>query len=403
MKGLRSSCATVLILTLVLFLPQSANAITATAQQKNVILQITTTCENSDTKLAFNYAENIGDGRGITFGCIGFTTGTYDGNMLIKHYTKLNPNNTLAKYIPALDKIDKESHPNGLNGNTKGLENFIKDVKACTDPLFKQAQIDLLNELYWNPALNLANSIGVKNQLTLAFIYDMCVNHGEDGARSLVNKAKSKVGGTPKDGVNENTFLSALFDYRTTYIQQDWAGGVDRVNGFRKLLNANNLNLTPPFKFTVYGDTFTIDGNIGYDVNSSQNNNNNSNQNNNNNSNQNNSNNNSNQNNNNNSNQNNNNNSSQNNSNNNSNKNNNNNSKKDNDNKGNIKYQGNNYNKGNIKYQYNYYNKGNIKYQANNYNKGSIKCSGYSINSKGPQLKGYELKYSCVPICAKGR
>jgi chitosanase len=92
MKGLRSSCATVLILTLVLFLPQSANAITATAQQKNVILQITTTCENSDTKLAFNYAENIGDGRGITFGCIGFTTGTYDGNMLIKHYTKLNPN-----------------------------------------------------------------------------------------------------------------------------------------------------------------------------------------------------------------------------------------------------------------------------------------------------------------------
>lgn len=361
MSGLKRSCAVtgVLLLTLFMFLPQGTNAITASSQQKNVILQLTTTCENSDTKLAFNYAENIGDGRGITFGCIGFTTGTYDGNMLIKHYTKLNPNNTLAKYIPALDKIDKESHPNGLNGNTKGLENFIKDVKACTDPLFKQAQIDLLNELYWNPALNLANSIGVKNQLTLAFIYDMCVNHGEDGARSLVNKAKSKVGGTPKDGVNENTFLSALFDYRTTYIQQDWAGGVDRVNGFRKLLNANNLNLTPPFKFTVYGDTFTIDGNIGYDVNSSQNNSNN--------------------------------NSNQNNNKNNSNKNNSNNSKKDNDNKGNIKYQGNNYNKGNIKYQY------------NNYNKGNIKCSGYSINSKGTQLKGYELKYSCVPIYAKGR
>lgn len=380
MNGLKKSCAVaaVLLLTLFMFLPQSVYAITASSQQKNVILQLTTTCENSQTKLAFNYAENIGDGRGITFGCIGFTTGTYDGNMLIKHYTELNPNNTLAKYIPALDKIDKEKHTSdGLNSNTKGLEGFIKDIQSCNDPLFKQAQIDLLNELYWNPALNLANSIGVKNQLTLAFIYDMCINHGEDGARSLVNKAKSKVGGTPKDGVNENTFLSALMDYRYTYIQQDWAEGVDRVNAFRKLLNANNLTLTPPFKFTVYGDTFTIDGNIGYDANSSQNNSNNSNQNNNNNSNQNNSN--------------------------NSNKNNNNNSKKDNDNKGNIKYQGNNYNKGNIKYEYNYYNLGNIKYQANNYNKGSIKCTGYSIKSKGTQLKGYELKYSCVPIYAKGR
>jgi len=75
-----------------------------------VCLQLTTACENSSGTFDYNYAENIGDGRGITFGAIGFTTGTYDGNELIKYYTQLNPNNSLAKYIPALDKIDSGKH-----------------------------------------------------------------------------------------------------------------------------------------------------------------------------------------------------------------------------------------------------------------------------------------------------
>ena len=59
-------------------LVQPALAIDTTA--KNATLQMTTTLENSDTQLQFNYAENINDGRGITFGIIGFCTGTYDGN-----------------------------------------------------------------------------------------------------------------------------------------------------------------------------------------------------------------------------------------------------------------------------------------------------------------------------------
>ena len=64
------------------------------------------TCENNQVTPYWNYAENIKDGRGVTFGFIGFTTGTYDGNILIKHYTTMNPNNVLAKYIPALNVID---------------------------------------------------------------------------------------------------------------------------------------------------------------------------------------------------------------------------------------------------------------------------------------------------------
>jgi chitosanase len=228
-------------------------------------LQMTTACENSTTKLQYNYAENIGDGRGVTFGFVGFCTGTYDGNMLIKYYTKLNPSNTLAKYIPALDAIDRGSHSqNGGDSNpsTAGLDGFVKDVNNCTDPLFKQAQIYMADQLYWNPAVKIADSIGAKNPLTQAFIYDMCVNHGEDGAQDFINKAKNALGGTPATGIDENTFLSKVMDLRYSYLKTEDSAGSDRVNAFRRILTAGNVGLSVPFSFTVYGDAFTIDGAI---------------------------------------------------------------------------------------------------------------------------------------------
>jgi len=219
---------------------------------------MTATLENSTTQLQFNYAENLGDGRGITFGCIGFCTGTYDGNILIKHYTELNPDNTLAKYIPALDKIDSGSHDAAdWDGkpSVEGLSGFIQDVNACDDPLFKKAQMDKLDELYYDPAMEIANSIGVKNALTKAFIYDMCVRHGTDGAEDII-----KAAGTLSN--DENTFLLKLISLRDAELKREGLGDVDRDQGFKNVLNSGNVNLKTPFTFVAYGDDFTIDGNL---------------------------------------------------------------------------------------------------------------------------------------------
>jgi uncharacterized membrane protein len=232
-----------------------------TSNMKNVILQMTTTLENSDTQLHFNYAENIGDGRGITFGCIGFCTGTYDGNILIKHYTELNPDNVLAKYIPALDKIDAGSHyaaDGDGNPSVEGLSGFIQDVNSCDDPLFKKSQMDKLDELYYNPAMEIADSIGAKNALTKAFIYDMCIRHGVDGAKSIIKNA----GTTPKQGADENTYLQKLLSLRDVKLKQEGAGDVNRNQGYKNVLNSGNIDLKTPFTFVAYGDYFTIDGKL---------------------------------------------------------------------------------------------------------------------------------------------
>jgi chitosanase len=233
------------------------------SELKKTCLQLTTACENSSTTFNYNYAENIGDGRGITFGIVGFTTGTYDGNELIKYYTKLNPNNNLAKYIPALDRIDSGNHDaDDRNADVTGLENFINDIKACDDPLFKQAQLYELNIHYWNPAVKIANSIGAKNNLTMAFIYDMCVNHGADGAQDFINEVKEDIKGTPATGIDEDEFLSWLMEYRYDYLKKDDPDGAKRVKAYEKLLNDGNVDLILPFEFTVYSDTYKIDGNV---------------------------------------------------------------------------------------------------------------------------------------------
>lgn len=232
---------------------------------KAVALQLTTANENSTTTFQYNYAEYLGDGRGITFGIVGFTTGTYDGNDLIKHYTELNPENSLAKYIPALDALDRLPHT-GNDGDsidsTEGLEGFIGDIRSNTDPLFRQAQIDKMNASYWIPSVQSFNDIGAKDPLTQAFLYDMTVNHGQAGAKMLIDRAGAELGGTIATGIDEGDYLTRLMDLRYRYLTSRNNPGADRVNAYRRLWTEGNRDLMPPFRFTVYGDEFLIDGNV---------------------------------------------------------------------------------------------------------------------------------------------
>ena len=232
---------------------------------KAVALQLTTANENSTTVFQYNYAEYLGDGRGITFGIVGFTTGTYDGNVLIKYYTKLNPQNSLSKYIPALDAIDGLPHTGNdgdSNDTTEGLDGFIEDVQSNTDPLFRQAQIDKMNDHYWMPAVKLFDELGAKYPLTQAFLYDMTVNHGKIGAKRMIDRTNIDLGGSPATGVDETDYLSKLMDTRYSYLVSTSNPGSDRVNAYRRILEEGNVELETPIDYSVYGDEFLIDGDV---------------------------------------------------------------------------------------------------------------------------------------------
>ena len=72
-------------------------------------------------------------------------------------YTKLNPTNILAQYIPRLIEV------NG-HGTTSGLSpQFEKDVAAAVaDVKWRQAQDQLNDRDYFNPSQDYAKQIGAR-------------------------------------------------------------------------------------------------------------------------------------------------------------------------------------------------------------------------------------------------
>src|SRR4051794_39465098 len=94
----------------------SASVVTAKASapdltnphEKDIAMQLVSSAENStlNWKAQYAYIEDIHDGRGYTAGIIGFCSGTHDMLEMIQHYIALKPGNILAKYLPALKKVD---------------------------------------------------------------------------------------------------------------------------------------------------------------------------------------------------------------------------------------------------------------------------------------------------------
>lgn len=236
-----------------------SDSISPDKHKKSVMLSLVAIAENSQTTLAFSYAENINDGRGITFGIIGFTTGTSDGNEWLHHYTQLNPTNRLTKYIPALVAIDSSPHPNGMSDDISGLSGFVDDFRASlNDAFFRESQLEKMDELYWNPSLSRARSLGIHNFITLAQIFDASIQMGEDGMEDVVAATNSSLGGSPKDGIDEISWLTKFLDIRANL--PAWIDTRDRVDMYSRIVKNGNYSLATPFDVTCYGDRFTVTG-----------------------------------------------------------------------------------------------------------------------------------------------
>lgn len=228
--------------------------------KKDIAMQIVSSAENSslDWKSQYAYIEDIGDGRGYTAGIIGFCTGCGDLLELVQYYTKLNPNNVLAKYIPALQKIGS------WNATHAGLDpTFTGDwKKAATDPKFQQAQNDERDRVYFNPSVSQAKADGLR-ALGQFIYYDAIVMHGP-GSDSVsfggIRATAMRKAKTPAQGGDEATYLNAFLDARKAAMMTEEAhSDTTRVDTAQRVfLQAGNFNLNTPLNWKVYGDSFSI-------------------------------------------------------------------------------------------------------------------------------------------------
>lgn len=216
--------------------------------KKDIAMQIVSSAENSSLnwKAQYKYIEDIDDGRGYTGGIIGFCSGTHDMLELVQYYTDIKPGNVLAKYLPALKKVDGSDSHSGLDPN------FTKDwVKAASDADFKKAQDHERDRVYFNPAVNQGKSDGV-GVLGQFIYYDAIVMHGDGGDstsfRNIRKRALSKAK-PPAQGGNETTWLNAFLDARVWAMKQEEAhSDTSRVDTAQRVwVKKGNLNLNTPW------------------------------------------------------------------------------------------------------------------------------------------------------------
>ncbi|WP_380284242.1 chitosanase [Kitasatospora purpeofusca] len=227
--------------------------------KKDIAMQLVSSAENSslDWKAQYKYIEDINDGRGYTAGIIGFCSGTGDMLELVEHYGDLKPGNILAKYLPALRKVNGTDSHAGLGSA------FEKDwATAAKDTVFQQAQNDERDRVYFNPSVKQAKADGLRALGQFAY-YDAIVMHGPGtGADSFggIRSAAMKKARTPAQGGDEATYLKAFLDARKAVMKQEEAhADTSRVDTEQLVfLNAGNFDLNPPLKWKVYGDSYTI-------------------------------------------------------------------------------------------------------------------------------------------------
>lgn len=227
--------------------------------KKEIAMQLVSSAENSslDWKAQYPYIEDIGDGRGYTAGIIGFCSGTGDMLDLVELYTARVPGNVLARYLPALRRVDGTDSHEGLDPGFPGDWR-----RAARDREFQRAQNDERDRVYFDPAVRQgkADGLGVLGQFAY---YDALVMHGDGTDRTSfrsIRKRALRRAQPPAQGGDEVTYLDAFLDARVWAMKQEEAhSDTSRVDTAQRVfLREGNLNLDTPLDWKVYGDSYHI-------------------------------------------------------------------------------------------------------------------------------------------------
>ena len=198
----------------------------------------------------FGYVEDLGDGRGFTLTQYGFVTNELEAGWIIERYTELAAANSLTPYLPALPPNDHGTDSTKL----VGLPDAWREELA-RGPELEQACEEIADRLYFNPAMEAADDIGVTLPVGRLIFYDTILQHGggddPDSFGAITERARSATA-MPKDG-SETGFLRAFLNVRRNVLSNPanaetadvWRQSVDRVEALFGLLE-NNPGLEPP-------------------------------------------------------------------------------------------------------------------------------------------------------------
>jgi chitosanase len=230
----------------------------AAPDKKELAQRLVASADNAtlDWRSLYGSIEDLGDGQGYTAGIAGFCTGTHDLLTLVERYTDDHPDNGLARYLPALRKVDGTDSHEGLDPGFTAAWQAEAEV-----PAFRKAQEEERDRVYFEPAVRLAKLDGL-SALGQFLYYDAIIFHGPDtdanGFYGLREQAMKRAK-TPAAGGDEEEFLDAFLDVRRAALRVGPDGDTSRVDtAQRRFLDAGNLALDTPLTWRVYGDTYQV-------------------------------------------------------------------------------------------------------------------------------------------------
>jgi hypothetical protein len=177
---------------------------------------------DADNEPIWAYAEDIGDGRGVTIGLYGATTGQgyVDADVIWNNYGN-KPSAT----------------------STSGIISFVKSI--ANDPKFQKAMFDAYISTYWTPTWNLLAPLGYTSALTFGAVLDTSMNAGmEDdnskhwGSTHVVQQA-IKTQTSP----GEAGFLTAFLALRKQYPTANSGDIPQRIQAWSYLLQDNQWSM----------------------------------------------------------------------------------------------------------------------------------------------------------------
>jgi chitosanase len=231
----------------------------ASPPEKEIAMELVSSAENSTLhwRTEFSYIEDIGDGRGYTAGLIGFCSGTGDMLQLVRSYAAAEPGDPLARFLPALRRVDGSASHAGL-----GPPFVSAWRRAAEDPVFRRLQLRELDRVYFDPAVSRAKADGL-GTLGQFIYYDAIVMHGPgqsaDSFGGIRRRAIERTP-TPAEGGSQITYLNAFLDVRRAQMKTESKhGDTSRIDDEqRRFLREGNLALRPPLVWHTYGDRYEI-------------------------------------------------------------------------------------------------------------------------------------------------
>jgi chitosanase len=222
--------------------------------------------EYSSPSAHYDRCSDLGDGRGLTCGKIGFTTSSTEVRDVVAAYTGRATGSPLVRHLARLRELADRG-----SAGTSGLEGFAEDwAHAAADPRFRAVQDAVADRLTYDPARATARRLGIRTPLGVAILFDSAVQHGTsddpDGLPALVSATSARAHGAPAVGVAEKTWLLTFLEVRRADLrnphdensQEVWAESVDRVDALHGLVVGGEARLDAPVTLQVDGEDYTL-------------------------------------------------------------------------------------------------------------------------------------------------